>query len=183
MGGERERELLKVSTSLFTVTCCFFWFLGDNGPWAQKCELAGSVGPFTGSWQTRQGRGPGRHAPADAGPRLGQGILPLGGSSPIQALGHHCETGTSCPQPPGEPFREAEKKLIGMERVCVPPGAPFSLLPPWSLSGDQPPRDKPVHKPSNHCVFLRLSSCCPHSFSFLSPSIQPLIHPIHSRNI
>ncbi|XP_063098020.1 arylsulfatase G isoform X4 [Cavia porcellus] len=32
----------------------FFWFTGDNGPWAQKCELAGSMGPFTGSWQTRQ---------------------------------------------------------------------------------------------------------------------------------
>ncbi|XP_039715135.1 arylsulfatase G isoform X5 [Pteropus medius] len=32
----------------------FLWFIGDNGPWAQKCELAGSVGPFTGSWQARQ---------------------------------------------------------------------------------------------------------------------------------
>ncbi|XP_042772445.1 arylsulfatase G isoform X9 [Panthera leo] len=32
----------------------FLWFTGDNGPWAQKCELAGSVGPFTGSWQTHQ---------------------------------------------------------------------------------------------------------------------------------
>ncbi|XP_069900561.1 arylsulfatase G isoform X2 [Globicephala melas] len=32
----------------------FLWFTGDNGPWAQKCELAGSMGPFTGSWQTRQ---------------------------------------------------------------------------------------------------------------------------------
>ncbi|XP_012588565.1 PREDICTED: arylsulfatase G isoform X1 [Condylura cristata] len=32
----------------------FLWFTGDNGPWAQKCELAGSTGPFSGSWQTRQ---------------------------------------------------------------------------------------------------------------------------------
>ncbi|KAL0598114.1 UPF0764 protein C16orf89 [Plecturocebus cupreus] len=32
-----------------------FVFIRDNGPWAQKCELAGSVGPFTGLWQTRQG--------------------------------------------------------------------------------------------------------------------------------
>ncbi|XP_046278618.1 arylsulfatase G isoform X2 [Marmota monax] len=30
------------------------WFTGDNGPWAQKCELAGSVGPFTGRWQIHQ---------------------------------------------------------------------------------------------------------------------------------
>ncbi|KAK1331203.1 hypothetical protein QTO34_009152 [Cnephaeus nilssonii] len=35
----------------------FLWFTGDNGPWAQKCELAGSVGPFTGSWQVPRGRG------------------------------------------------------------------------------------------------------------------------------
>lgn len=74
MWGERERELLKVSTSLFTVTCCFFWFLGDNGPWAQKCELAGSVGPFTGSWQTRQGRGPGRHPLPMPGPGRDRGF-------------------------------------------------------------------------------------------------------------
>ncbi|XP_036052867.1 arylsulfatase G isoform X3 [Onychomys torridus] len=30
------------------------WFTGDNGPWAQKCELAGSTGPFFGLWQTHQ---------------------------------------------------------------------------------------------------------------------------------
>ncbi|XP_069685122.1 arylsulfatase G-like [Periplaneta americana] len=27
------------------------WFTTDNGPWQVKCELAGSVGPFTGKWQ------------------------------------------------------------------------------------------------------------------------------------
>lgn len=54
--GSRERELAKASMSLSIATCCFFWFPGDNGPWAQKCELAGSVGPFTGSWQVHQGR-------------------------------------------------------------------------------------------------------------------------------
>ena len=47
--------------------CHLSWFLGDNGPWAQKCELAGSVGPFTGSWQARRGMvsaggGDGRHS-------------------------------------------------------------------------------------------------------------------------
>ncbi|CAH2291970.1 arylsulfatase G isoform X1 [Pelobates cultripes] len=31
------------------------WFTGDNGPWAEKCQFAGSVGPFVGSWQTKQG--------------------------------------------------------------------------------------------------------------------------------
>lgn len=28
---------------------------GDNGPWAQKCELAGRLGPFVGAWQRRRG--------------------------------------------------------------------------------------------------------------------------------
>uniref|UniRef100_A0A8B9R3H4 Arylsulfatase G n=1 Tax=Anas platyrhynchos TaxID=8839 RepID=A0A8B9R3H4_ANAPL len=27
------------------------WFTGDNGPWAQKCELAGRLGPLVGAWQ------------------------------------------------------------------------------------------------------------------------------------
>lgn len=30
--------------------------LGDNGPWEQKCQYAGSVGPFTGKWQTKKGK-------------------------------------------------------------------------------------------------------------------------------
>lgn len=30
--------------------------LGDNGPWEQKCQYAGSVGPFTGKWQTNKGQ-------------------------------------------------------------------------------------------------------------------------------
>lgn len=29
--------------------------LGDNGPWEQKCQFAGSVGPFMGKWQTSRG--------------------------------------------------------------------------------------------------------------------------------
>ena len=46
---------LAVSRSPPTL-CCLSWFLGDNGPWAQKCELAGSVGPFAGLWQARRGK-------------------------------------------------------------------------------------------------------------------------------
>lgn len=48
----------------------FFWFTGDNGPWAQKCELAGSVGPFTGSWQTRQGGSPAKQTTWEGGHRV-----------------------------------------------------------------------------------------------------------------
>lgn len=53
----RDVGLERVTTGLLTFPCFSFWFLGDNGPWAQKCELAGSVGPFTGSWQVPRGRG------------------------------------------------------------------------------------------------------------------------------
>uniref|UniRef100_U3IPB2 Arylsulfatase G n=1 Tax=Anas platyrhynchos platyrhynchos TaxID=8840 RepID=U3IPB2_ANAPP len=31
------------------------WFTGDNGPWAQKCELAGRLGPLVGAWQRTRG--------------------------------------------------------------------------------------------------------------------------------
>ena len=29
---------------------------GDNGPWEQKCQYAGSGGPFMGKWQTSRGK-------------------------------------------------------------------------------------------------------------------------------
>ncbi|XP_012658656.1 arylsulfatase G isoform X1 [Otolemur garnettii] len=48
----------------------FLWFTGDNGPWAQKCELAGSVGPFVGSWQTRQGGSPAKQTTWEGGHRV-----------------------------------------------------------------------------------------------------------------
>ncbi|XP_045425464.1 arylsulfatase G isoform X1 [Lemur catta] len=48
----------------------FLWFTGDNGPWAQKCELAGSVGPFTGSWQTREGGSPAKQTTWEGGHRV-----------------------------------------------------------------------------------------------------------------
>ncbi|XP_010615133.1 arylsulfatase G isoform X3 [Fukomys damarensis] len=48
----------------------FIWFAGDNGPWAQKCELAGSVGPFTGLWQTRQGGSSAKQTTWEGGHRV-----------------------------------------------------------------------------------------------------------------
>ncbi|ELK12432.1 Arylsulfatase G [Pteropus alecto] len=48
----------------------FLWFIGDNGPWAQKCELAGSVGPFTGSWQARQGGSSAKQTTWEGGHRV-----------------------------------------------------------------------------------------------------------------
>ncbi|XP_036079676.1 arylsulfatase G isoform X2 [Rousettus aegyptiacus] len=48
----------------------FLWFIGDNGPWAQKCELAGSVGPFAGSWQVRQGGSSAKQTTWEGGHRV-----------------------------------------------------------------------------------------------------------------
>lgn len=164
-----------------TAACCFFWFLGDNGPWAQKCELAGSVGPFTGSWQTRQGRGSQLglgHLPAGAESGLGHEIRPLGGPVYSWVLGHHCEIGTDYSQPLA-PGRET---IWSGESACSPRGFPF--LP---SQGVGPLTGSPA---SMLCLYphphvLNLPPCFLF-FPFLKvipPPIQTLIHFIHSRNI
>ncbi|KAM8773995.1 arylsulfatase G isoform 3-T3 [Rhynchonycteris naso] len=48
----------------------FVWFTGDNGPWVQKCELAGSLGPFTGLWQVHQGGSPAKQTTWEGGHRV-----------------------------------------------------------------------------------------------------------------
>lgn len=164
-GRARERDSAKVPTGLLTFPCCSFWFLGDNGPWAQKCELAGSVGPFTGSWQVPQGRGSagagGSHGGQDMGSISGpQGILVNQGQSPQQP-----------PGPRRDPVGQRES-LLSLEHPALasPPGAPSGLPSP-----DEPPLDLP-----------RL--CSPFSFiptSFLIllpffPSIHPTTNSLHS---
>ncbi|XP_019397900.1 PREDICTED: arylsulfatase G isoform X3 [Crocodylus porosus] len=46
------------------------WFTGDNGPWAQKCELAGSVGPFIGTWQCQRGGSSAKQTTWEGGHRV-----------------------------------------------------------------------------------------------------------------
>uniref|UniRef100_A0A8C6MHW3 Arylsulfatase G n=1 Tax=Nothobranchius furzeri TaxID=105023 RepID=A0A8C6MHW3_NOTFU len=46
------------------------WFTGDNGPWDQKCQYAGSVGPFTGKWQTNKGGGSAKQTTWEGGHRV-----------------------------------------------------------------------------------------------------------------
>ncbi|XP_042696923.2 arylsulfatase G isoform X3 [Chrysemys picta bellii] len=48
----------------------FLWFTGDNGPWAQKCELAGSVGPFSGAWQRQRGGSAAKQTTWEGGHRV-----------------------------------------------------------------------------------------------------------------
>ncbi|KAM9426245.1 arylsulfatase G isoform 2-T2 [Pholidichthys leucotaenia] len=46
------------------------WFTGDNGPWEQKCQYAGSVGPFKGKWQTSKGGGSAKRTTWEGGHRM-----------------------------------------------------------------------------------------------------------------
>ncbi|KAJ7403937.1 Arylsulfatase G [Willisornis vidua] len=46
------------------------WFTGDNGPWAQKCELAGRVGPFVGAWQRQRGGSSAKQTTWEGGHRV-----------------------------------------------------------------------------------------------------------------
>ncbi|XP_042363766.1 arylsulfatase G isoform X2 [Plectropomus leopardus] len=46
------------------------WFTGDNGPWEQKCQYAGSAGPFMGKWQTSRGGGSAKRTTWEAGHRV-----------------------------------------------------------------------------------------------------------------
>ncbi|XP_029311793.1 arylsulfatase G [Cottoperca gobio] len=46
------------------------WFTGDNGPWEQKCQYAGSVGPFMGKWQTSRGGGSAKRTTWEGGHRV-----------------------------------------------------------------------------------------------------------------
>ncbi|XP_067100760.1 arylsulfatase G isoform X2 [Osmerus mordax] len=46
------------------------WFTGDNGPWEQKCQYAGSAGPFQGKWQTSRGGGSAKRTTWEGGHRV-----------------------------------------------------------------------------------------------------------------
>ncbi|XP_042623482.1 arylsulfatase G-like isoform X1 [Cyprinus carpio] len=46
------------------------WFTGDNGPWEQKCQFAGHVGPFVGKWQASRGGGSAKRTTWEGGHRV-----------------------------------------------------------------------------------------------------------------
>uniref|UniRef100_A0A8C3M063 Arylsulfatase G n=1 Tax=Chrysolophus pictus TaxID=9089 RepID=A0A8C3M063_CHRPC len=46
------------------------WFTGDNGPWMQKCELAGRLGPLLGAWQRARGGSPAKQTTWEGGHRV-----------------------------------------------------------------------------------------------------------------
>ncbi|XP_061160559.1 arylsulfatase G-like isoform X1 [Syngnathus typhle] len=62
------------------------WFTSDNGPWEQKCQYAGSPGPFQGKWQTRRGGGSAKKTTWEGGHRVPSlaywpGVIPTNATS------------------------------------------------------------------------------------------------------
>ncbi|XP_066521700.1 arylsulfatase G isoform X2 [Hoplias malabaricus] len=61
---------IKLAAEAFSVNNTVIWFTGDNGPWEQKCQFAGSTGPFVGRWQTSRGGGSAKRTTWEGGHRV-----------------------------------------------------------------------------------------------------------------
>ncbi|KAL7857030.1 hypothetical protein SRHO_G00159290 [Serrasalmus rhombeus] len=61
---------IKLATEAFSMENTLIWFTGDNGPWEQKCQFAGSSGPFVGRWQTSRGGGSAKRTTWEGGHRV-----------------------------------------------------------------------------------------------------------------
>uniref|UniRef100_A0A8D0BYJ5 Arylsulfatase G n=1 Tax=Salvator merianae TaxID=96440 RepID=A0A8D0BYJ5_SALMN len=64
------------------------WFTGDNGPWSEKCEYAGSVGPYTGMWQKERDGSSAKQTTWEGGHRVPTvaywvGRIPANVTSPV----------------------------------------------------------------------------------------------------
>ncbi|XP_073516457.1 arylsulfatase G isoform X3 [Phyllobates terribilis] len=73
--GPYEESLREMDQLVGNIRACsdgntLIWFTGDNGPWAQKCHLSGSVGPFLGKWQTMQGGSSAKQTTWEGGHRV-----------------------------------------------------------------------------------------------------------------
>ncbi|XP_056410399.1 arylsulfatase G [Hyla sarda] len=66
----REMDRLVGDIWAYADSNTLIWFTGDNGPWAQKCHLAGSVGPFLGKWQMMQGGSSAKQTTWEGGHRM-----------------------------------------------------------------------------------------------------------------
>lgn len=60
---------IKATSDLLDKENTLILFTGDNGPWEQKCQFAGSVGPFLGQWQTSRGGGSAKRTTWEGGHR------------------------------------------------------------------------------------------------------------------
>ncbi|XP_031416624.1 arylsulfatase G [Clupea harengus] len=61
---------IKATSDLLDKENNLILFTGDNGPWEQKCQFAGSVGPFLGQWQTSRAGGSAKRTTWEGGHRV-----------------------------------------------------------------------------------------------------------------
>ncbi|XP_026861846.2 arylsulfatase G isoform X5 [Electrophorus electricus] len=73
---------IKLAAEMFSMENTLIWFTGDNGPWEQKCQFAGSAGPFLGRWQTSRGGGSAKKTTWEGGHRVPTVVLWPGRISP-----------------------------------------------------------------------------------------------------
>ncbi|KAL2078087.1 hypothetical protein ACEWY4_025772 [Coilia grayii] len=67
---DRLVGVIKATSDLLDKENNLILFTGDNGPWEQKCQFAGSVGPFLGQWQTSRGGGSAKRTTWEGGHRM-----------------------------------------------------------------------------------------------------------------
>ncbi|XP_014402743.1 PREDICTED: arylsulfatase G isoform X3 [Myotis brandtii] len=159
----------------------FLWFTGDNGPWAQKCELAGSVGPFTGSWQVPRGGSPAKQTTWEGGHRVPAlaywpGRVP--GNVTSAALLRCCFTPTVGQRESTEPCRLSAWSVTRPSTSLEEPEPATGV---WGLRGLMSPPLFSTWKMMLRklCLWTQAvrstSACCPRSGRFLPTSCTTLL--------
>ncbi|XP_026936293.1 arylsulfatase G isoform X2 [Sagmatias obliquidens] len=162
----------------------FLWFTGDNGPWAQKCELAGSMGPFTGSWQTRQGGSPAKQTTWEGGHRVPAlaywpGRVPVNVTS--TALLRCCFTPTVGRPERMEPFRlsawSGTRPSLSLGALSISDGAAPNPGPGGGLN-TQGPCPGPLHlqvgpEPATAASAPSGTTSLPSSLTWMTMSQKP----------
>ncbi|XP_065591489.1 arylsulfatase G [Cyrtonyx montezumae] len=78
---------VKLLADRFGKGSTLLWFTGDNGPWMQKCELAGRLGPLLGAWQRARGGSPAKQTTWEGGHRV-PAVVYWPGHVPAQRSSH-----------------------------------------------------------------------------------------------
>ncbi|OXB64819.1 hypothetical protein ASZ78_006557 [Callipepla squamata] len=96
------------------------WFTGDNGPWMQKCELAGRLGPLLGTWQRARGGSPAKQTTWEGGHRV-PAVVYWPGHVPARRSSHAMLSGAAGKDGQVEALRLAQYKAFyttGGAKAC-----------------------------------------------------------------